>query len=52
VAEGGPGFGKQRTHLVTERVEALGAVHADDQDLAVTLGFNDGHGLVSSERRG
>ena len=50
VAEVGPGFREQRAHLVAERVEALGPVHPDDEDLSVAFGFDDGHGGVSRVR--
>ena len=37
----GPSFSKRGTHLAIERIEPLRAVHAYDQDLSVTLGFDD-----------
>jgi hypothetical protein len=46
-AELRPSLGEPRAHFMTERVEALGAVHPDDQDLPVTLGFDDGHLCLS-----
>jgi hypothetical protein len=33
---------------MTEGVEALGAVHPDDQHLPMTFGFDNGHVFFSS----
>jgi hypothetical protein len=40
-------LGKARAHLLTERVQALGAVHPHHQDLPVALGLDDGHVFLS-----
>src|SRR5439155_4961141 len=42
-AELGPRLSEAGTHLVVERIEALGAIHPHHQDLPVALGFDDGH---------
>ena len=39
-----------RAHLGVERIQPLGPVHADDEHLPVTFGFDDGH--VCSLRAG
>jgi hypothetical protein len=46
-AEFGPGLRELRAHLMAERIEALGPVHPDDEDLPVTLGFDDCHFRLS-----
>jgi hypothetical protein len=32
---------------VAERIQSLGAVHADDENLSVALGLDDGHVFFS-----
>ena len=46
-AELRPGLGEPRAHFMAERIEALGPVHPHDEDLPVTLGFDDCHFRLS-----
>ena len=39
----GPGLGEFGAHFMAERIEPLGPVHPYDENLSVTLCFDDGH---------
>jgi hypothetical protein len=51
VPELGPDFSEGIAHLGIERIEPLGAVHANDQHLSEPLGFDDCHATVSLSLR-
>ena len=51
VAELVPDLGQLGAHLVIEGVQPIRPVHADDEDLSVGFGFDDGHAAAPHGRK-